>query len=149
MSKLRTAARMKSPGSERSLRASEDLLVNLQMALTRFRTHLFALPIDTNYACGNALTLADCELLSALYVIQSATSSLKGTLKRRINMNYVVYSTVYIYRTACQAGASTISPKRMRSAPITREHRNSRPSRRLVILRRWRCRVGLRQEAEL
>eukprot|EP00913_Durusdinium_trenchii_P001508 g1396.t1 len=38
-----------------------DLLVTLQMALTRFRMHLFSLPIGTQYACGNALTLADCE----------------------------------------------------------------------------------------
>eukprot|EP00435_Cladocopium_sp_Y103_P016367 s1977_g4.t1 len=56
----------------------DDLLVNLQMSLTRFRMHLFALPIGTRYACSDTLTLADCELLAALYVIQSATASLKG-----------------------------------------------------------------------
>lgn len=56
----------------------DDLLVNLQMSLTRFRMHLFALPIGTRYAVSDTLTLADCELLAALYVIQSATASLKG-----------------------------------------------------------------------
>eukprot|EP00434_Breviolum_minutum_P027456 symbB.v1.2.024274.t1/scaffold2284.1/size83445/2 len=56
----------------------DELLVTLQMSLTRLRMHLFSLPIGTRYACGDGLTLADCELLAALYVIQSATASLKG-----------------------------------------------------------------------
>ena len=56
----------------------EELKLNLQIALTRLRTHLFSLPVDTRFLAGDTPSLLDCDLLPKLYVLQNATKQLKG-----------------------------------------------------------------------
>ncbi|CAE6960999.1 CLIC1 [Symbiodinium sp. CCMP2592] len=56
----------------------DELKLNLQMALTRLRTHLFSLPVDTRFLAGDTPSLLDCDLLPKLYVLQNATKHFKG-----------------------------------------------------------------------
>ena len=56
----------------------DDLKLNLQMALTRLRTHLFSLDPGTRFMAGDTPSLLDCELMPKLYVLQNATKHFKG-----------------------------------------------------------------------
>jgi len=56
----------------------DELKLNLQIALTRLRTHLFSLPVNTRFLAGDTPSLLDCDLLPQLYVLQHATKHFKG-----------------------------------------------------------------------
>eukprot|EP00930_Biecheleria_cincta_P102787 TRINITY_DN94611_c0_g1_i1.p1 TRINITY_DN94611_c0_g1~~TRINITY_DN94611_c0_g1_i1.p1 ORF type:complete len:388 (-),score=45.64 TRINITY_DN94611_c0_g1_i1:31-1125(-) len=55
----------------------EDLRVELQMAIAILRGHL-AYNETERFLCGAEPTLADCQLLPVLYVLQNATAHFKG-----------------------------------------------------------------------